>query len=498
MDTLAVQKFEMLINGQLKASQGERYFGSINPSTGEVFAQVPDAEMVDMRDAIQAARQAFDDGRWSGLSIEGRGRCLIKLAELIRNNAKELSELETFDTGKTSKQTTFIDVPTSADTFEYFGQISNQFDEKINPVQAPVKSLCVYEPMGVVGCIIPWNYPLIMAAWKMAPALMAGNTIVFKPSSQASVSILKLAQLIVEACFPEGVVNIVTSIQHDLGTELVTNQAVNMITFTGGTETGQMIMKLAAETPKKISLELGGKSPNIVFGDCDFEAALGGAMSAIFMNQGQMCTAGSRLLVEENIYDKFIEALVEKTKQLKIGPAASYETQFGPLISQQHRSKVLSYIERGIKEGAKLECGGKIPEDDTFKNGAYIEPTIFSNVTNDMMIAREEIFGPVLSVIKFSNIDEAVTIANDSPYGLASMIWTQDLDKADAVAKRLEAGIVWINTYGGFYNEASFGGYKKSGFGRELGIEGLLEYTQTKHICTDMTPGGQSLVSTWF
>lgn len=423
---------------------------------------------------------------------------MVNIAKLIRENAKELAELESRDTGKTSKQTTFIDVPTCADTFEYFGNIANELDGKINPVQAAVQSRTEHEPMGVVGCIIPWNYPLIMAAWKMAPALIAGNTVVFKPSSAASVSVLRLAQIINTAGLPKGVVNVITSTDHEVGSQLVRSKDVNMVSFTGGTETGRVIMTLAADTTKKLSLELGGKSPNIVFDDCDFEAALGGAMSAIFMNQGQMCTAGSRLLLDDKIYDKFLNALVKKTKALKIGDASSYETQFGPLVSVQHRDKVLGYVEKGIEEGATLECGGKIPRGDAFKKGAYLEPTIFSDVTNDMTIAREEIFGPVLCVIRFSGAEEAVKIANDSPYGLASMIWTKDLNKAKRIAKRLESGIVWINTYGGFYNEASFGGYKHSGSGRELGVEGLLEYTQSKHMCTDMTPGGRPLVSTWF
>ena len=498
MDATAIQQFGFFINGEIKPLEGSNYFESLNPSSGEVIARVANANVEDMRLAIQAARAAFEGNRWSQLTAAERGKYLVKIAQLIRVNAKELADLETRDTGKTCKQTTFIDVPTCADTFEYFGKITTELAPKINPIQATVKSVTVHEPIGVVGCIIPWNYPLIMAGWKMAPALAAGNTIVFKPSSTASVSILKLAQIIEEAHLPSGVVNIVSSKNHDVANELIRSGDVNMISFTGGTETGQHIMKMAADTTKKLSLELGGKSPNIVFEDCDFDAALGGTMSAIFMNQGQMCTAGSRLLLEDKIYDKFLTALVEKTKTLKIGDAASYETQFGPLVSTRHRDSVLSYIEKGIEEGAKLECGGKIPEGDQYRKGAYLEPTIFSDVLNRMTIAQEEIFGPVLSVIKFSDINEALKIANDSPFGLASMIWTKDLKKAEEVARQIQSGIVWINTYGGFYNEASFGGYKQSGFGRELGLEGLLEYTQSKHICIDQTPGGTPLVAGWF
>ncbi len=485
MSTGTIQQFDLFINGEIKPLESGNYFDSIDPSTGEVFARVADASVEDMQSAIKAARACFDSGRWSSLTVVERGKYLVKIAQLIRTNAKELAELETRDTGKTTKQTTFIDVPTCADTFEYFGKTTGELDRKINPVPAAVKSVTDHEPIGVVGCIIPWNYPLIMAAWKMAPALAAGNTVVFKPSSTASVAILKLAQIIDEAHLPHGAVNIVASANHYTASEMIRSEEVDMISFTGGTETGQEIMKLGAETTKKLSLELGGKSPNIVFTDCDFEAALGGTMSAIFMNQGQMCTAGSRLLLEDKIYDQFLTALIEKTKALKIGPASDYETQFGPLVSERHRDSVLSYIEKGQQEGAELVCGGKVPEDGSLKNGAYLEPTIFSNVGNKMTIAQEEIFGPVLSVIKFSGIEEAVEIANDSPFGLASMIWTKNLQKAEDVARQIQSGIVWINTYGGFYNEASFGGYKQSGFGRELGVEGLLEYTQSKHICMD-------------
>jgi len=353
MNTKTVQQFDVLINGEIKPVVTGCYFDSIDPSNGEVFAQAANACVEDMQTAVRAARAAYNNGHWSQLSLAERGKYLVRIAQLIRANAKELADLETRDTGKTTKQTTFIDIPTCADTFEYFGKITTGLDRKINPVQATVKSITDHEPIGVIGCIIPWNYPLIMAGWKMAPALAAGNTVVFKPSSTASISVLRLAQIIEEAHLPSGVVNIVSSTNHDVVNELIRSNDVNMVSFTGGTETGQHIMKLGADTTKKISLELGGKSPNIVFEDCDFDAAVGGSLSAIFMNQGQMCTAGSRLLLEDAIYDKFLAAMVEKTQALKIGEATSYETQFGPLVSEKHRDSVLSYIEKGIEEGAK-------------------------------------------------------------------------------------------------------------------------------------------------
>ncbi len=493
-----MKKYQLYINGQLVPSQGDKFFQSINPSSEEVFAEIADASLEDMQAAIKSAREAFDKETWRDLTVKERGAYLIQIADLIRDNAKELADLETGDTGKTIKQTTFIDVPTCADTFEYFGKVTSQLNGHINAVPAPVKSLTQREPIGVVGGIIPWNYPLIMAAWKMAPALIAGNTVVFRPSSQASVSVMKLAEIIAQVELPKGVLNIVSSKSHGVSAELIKSPLVDKISFTGGTETGREVMRAAAVNTKRLTLELGGKSPNIVFADCDFEAAVGGTMSAIFMNQGQMCTAGSRLLLDEKIHDQFLEELAKKTKALKIGAAADYETDFGPLVNKKHLEGVLAFIELGKKEGATLLCGGKIPEGGVYQKGFYLEPTIFTDVKNSMMIAQEEAFGPVLSVIKFSSVDEAIAIANDSQYGLACCIWTKDLNKASLVSKKIQAGIVWVNTYGGFYNEAPIGGCKQSGFGRELGLEGLLEFTQVKHVCIDETPGGSPLVANWF
>jgi len=493
-----MKKFNLYIDGEIVSPKEGKYFSGINPSNEEVFAEIADASSDDMHAAILSARNAFDNESWSSLTFRERGVYLKNIANLIRENAKELADLESSDTGKTIKQTTFIDVPTCADTFEYFSNVSSQLEGRINCVAAPVKSMTEREPIGVIGGIIPWNYPLIMAAWKIAPALIAGNTVVFRPSSVASVSIMRLAEIISQAQLPKGVLQIVSTKSHEVSALIFESDLIDKVSFTGGTQMGKEVMRKAAGNAKRLTLELGGKSPNIVFSDCDFDAALGGTMSAIFMNQGQMCTAGSRLLLESTIYDKFLNQLVEKTKNLKIGEALNYATDFGPLISKKHLNSVLKYIEKGKEEGAELLCGGQILQGEKFSKGYYLEPTIFGNVTNSMTIAREEIFGPVLSVIKFSTMDEAIKIANDSKYGLAASIWTKDLNKANYVSKKMQCGIVWINTYGGFYNEAPIGGYKQSGFGRELGIEGLLELTQVKHICIDQTPGGKSLVSSWF
>ena len=514
--TTIIPKFDLLMQGKLGPALTGKYFDAINPSNGEVFAQIADADEIDVQMAVSAARLGFDHGHWPQMSVAERGAFLLRIATLIRENAKELADLECASTGKTIKHTTFIDVPTAADTFEYFGNLSgNLFREMVNKRglspdsqgDCPLQSTIEHEPVGVVVVIIPWNYPLIMTAWKLAPALLAGNTVVLKPSKVACASVMLLAKIVSQVGLSKGVLNIITSSRAQTGQELVGNPEVDMVSFTGGTKTGQEVMAQAAKGVKKLTLELGGKSPNIVFADCDMEAALGGSLSAIFMNQGQMCTAGSRILVEDKIYKEFVDKLVSRAKNLKIGSADNFETEFGPLVSIEHRNSVLKYIEKGKQEGAKLACGGKIPEGNSpheklgtvpFSKGAYLEPTIFVNVRNSMSIAQEEIFGPVLCVIPFTSMEEAIHIANDTKYGLAAMIWSKDLEKANKVARRLRCGTVWINTYGAFLNEVPFGGYKQSGFGRELGLAGLLEYTQLKHIAIDQTPGGRSLVTSWF
>jgi len=496
MTTTAIQQFDLLMEGKLSPALAGKYFDVVNPSNGDVVARIADADTIDVQMAVSAARLGFDHGRWPKMGFAERGEFLTKIAILIRDNAKELADLECAGCGKTIKHATFIDVPTAADTFEYFGNLSTNLISETLEHSAPVLSVIEREPVGVVAAIIPWNYPLIMTAWKLAPALLVGNCVVLKTSPLACASVMMLAKILAQAGLPKGVLNIISSSRPEAGAELVGSPEVDMVSFTGSSKTGEAVMALASQGVKKLTLELGGKSPNIVFADCVMDAAIGGTLSSIFMNQGQMCTAGSRLLVEDKIYNEFVEKLVARAKALKIGPADDFETEFGPLVSIAHRDSVLKFIEKGKQEGAKLACGGNIP--DINAKGAYLEPTIFINVRNNMYIAREEVFGPVLCVMPFTSADEAVHIANESKYGLAAMIWTKDLEKANKMAARLRCGTVWINTYGVFLNEAPFGGYKQSGFGRELGMAGLLEYSQIKHIATDQTPGGKSLVTSWF
>jgi betaine-aldehyde dehydrogenase len=488
-----MKQYLMYIEGEFR--KAKETIDSINPCNEEAIANFPSATTKDLQDAVKAARQAFDKGEWPQMSISERGSYLTKIASLIREEAFNLSRIETQDTGKTNKQTTFIDIPVAADVYDYFAGAAREIKGETLDIPAPALSFTVKEPVGVIGAIIPWNYPFLMAAWKIASSIVLGNTVVFKPSQYASLSCLELAKIIDKVGLPKGVVNIITGSGKQIGMGIAEDPDVDMISFTGSTEVGREIMKAASVNIKKLALELGGKSANIVFGDCNFDAAIGGTLSAIFMNQGQMCVAGSRLLVEDSIYDKFVEVLVEKTKKLKIGDSQNPDTDMGALVSKKQQERVLDYIAIGKKE-AKLLCGGSIPKG--FSKGFYVEPTIFSDVSNDMRIAQEEIFGPVLSVIKFSSTDKAIEIANDTKYGLAAMVWTKDLNKANFVSKKLRCGTVWVNTYGGFYNEAPFGGYKQSGIGRELGKDGLSEFTETKHINIDLSLQGRSLVTNWF
>ncbi|MBL8012961.1 MAG: aldehyde dehydrogenase family protein [Candidatus Omnitrophica bacterium] len=501
MDSQTTPQFDLILGGKVVSPKNNKYFDAINPSTGEVIAKIADASTEDVIQAVKIAKDAFrislESGEWN---LEKRSKALRSVADLIRIHAKELAELESLDTGKTLKQTTFIDIPTAADTFEYFSNQTGLLeDQELNSVLT-CSAVTKREPYGVVAAILPWNYPLIMAAWKIAPALLCGNSVILKPSSLASLSLMHLGELITQSGLFGGMLNILSSSRPQAGEELAEHQDVDMVSFSGGSKTGQKVMRSASASTKKIVLELGGKSPNIVFADADMDAALGGALSAIFMNQGQMCTAGSRLLLEDSIYDVFVDKLVRRAQSFVIGNALDFQTEFGPVISREHRDRLLHHVAEAIQQGAQLLCGGKIPDisDISALNGFYIQPTIFGNVDNAMGIAQEEVFGPVLCIMRFKDEEQAIKIANDSKYGLAAMIWSKDQNKAKRVAGKLNCGTVWINTYGAFDNEIPFGGFKQSGFGRELGKEGVFEFTQSKQIVIDETPGGKPLVCSWF
>jgi len=473
----------MYINGQWVASASGKTFPVYDPSTEEVIAQVADADSSDVDRAVGAAREAFDSSGWSQTTAQERGRILFRLAERVRKESAMLAELESQNSGKPIVEAEY-DIADVATCFEYYGGLATKILGQVNPVPDNALSLTLKEPVGVAGQIIPWNYPLLMAAWKLAPALAAGCTCVLKPAEQTPLTVLEMAQWFADVGLPPGVVNIVTGFGETAGAPLVQHPDVNKIAFTGSLAVGRQIVKLAADTVKRVTLELGGKSPNIFFADADFEAAIDGALFGVFINQGEVCSAGSRILVERSIYSKFVEAMTEKAKRIKLGPPRERSTKMGPLVSKEQYERVQSYLEIGKKE-AKVAIGGG--RATAFKRGYYIEPTIFYDVENSARIAREEIFGPVAAVIPFSDEKEAIGIANDTPYGLAAAVWSRDIFKAFRTVKALRAGIVWVNHMQPTYVEAPWGGYKQSGFGRELGPWGVEEYLETKQVYINLS-----------
>jgi betaine-aldehyde dehydrogenase len=473
--------YSILVNGKFISARNKRTREIIDPGLGKAIANVPECDREDVAQAVQAARAAFDHGPWRKYSAQDRAKLLFRVAQGLRANAAHFASLEVQNCGKPLAEAEF-DVADAAACFEFYAGLATKIHGETMSVPANSMSFVLREPVGVCGQIIPWNYPLLMTAWKLAPALAAGNTCVLKPSELTPLTALELAKIIVEAEFPPGVVNIVTGPGAGCGEELASNPLVDKIAFTGGTATGRKIMVSAADSMKKISLELGGKNPNIVFADCDFASAVDGALFAAFANQGEVCSAGSRLLVERSIHKKFVEAMVAKIPRIKIGHGLTTGVKMGALVSEQHRTKVENYITLGKQEGAKLVCGGKRPSDPELQNGFFLEPTIFDDVTPQMRIAREEIFGPVLAVIPFDTEDEAIRMANDSEYGLAAGVWSLNINRAIRVIKELRAGITWINTYHPTFNEMPWGGYKQSGIGRELGLYGIESYLETKQV----------------
>jgi len=476
---------KMLIDGKWVNAASGKTFPTYNPATGEVLAQVAEGDRQDIDAAVKAARKAFDSGPWSRLTASERGKLVWKLADLLEEHLEEFATLETLDNGKPLTVARAADVPLAVEMFRYMAGWATKLEGTTIPLSVPYTPGVNYhaytlrEPVGVVGQIIPWNFPLLMAAWKLAPALAAGCTVVLKPAEQTPLSALRLGELIMEAGFPDGAVNIVPGYGETAGAALAAHDLVDKIAFTGSTEVGKLIVHAATGNLKKVSLELGGKSPNVVFKDADMDVAIAGSASAIFFNHGQCCCAGSRLYVERPVFDRVVEGVAAKAKKIRVGSGLEPDTSMGPLVSEEQLQRVCNYLEIGLSEGATAVAGGKKLGD----KGYFVEPTVLVNTKDNMRVVQEEIFGPVVAAIPFDDPEELMPRANDTVYGLAAGIWTKDISKAHRMAASLRAGTVWINCYNIFDAALPFGGYKQSGWGREMGKDVLALYTQTKSVC---------------
>jgi betaine-aldehyde dehydrogenase len=464
------------------------------PADGTLVAEVDEATAADTERAIAAARKAFDEGPWPTTSSRERGDVLLKVADLLERDGDEIARMESLDTGKRFVESQY-DVADVVSVFRHYGRVAAEDAGRVVDTGNPdVVSRIVHEPIGVCALITPWNYPLLQVSWKVAPCLAAGNTFVLKPSELTPHTAIHLMKLLEEAGLPKGVANLVLGAGATAGAPLSEDPRVDLVSFTGGVDTGRRLMAAAAATVKKVALELGGKNPNIVFADADLDVALDYALTAVFLHSGQVCSAGARLVIEENIHDEFVDRLVERAESIRLGGPFDEKAESGPLTSADHRAKVEAYVARGVEEGAVLRCGGKRPDDPALADGYYFLPTVLDRCDTSMSITQDESFGPVLTVETFRDEDEAVRIANDSIYGLAGAVWTQDAGKGQRVANRLRMGTVWINDYHPYVPQAEWGGYKQSGIGRELGEAGLEEYRETKHVWHNIRPAEQR----WF
>ncbi len=466
----------------------------INPYDQSVVRTVDEGGEADALAAVDAARSAFDGGVWPSWTARQRSELLRRVAGLLRRDREHIARLETLDTGKTLVESG-IDVDDVTAVFEYYaGQAEADSGRLVDAGDPRIRSRVVHEPVGVCALIAPWNYPLLQVSWKVAPALAAGNTVVIKPSEITPLTTIRLVELLEEAGAPAGVVNLVLGAGGTVGAALVESPGVDLVSFTGGLETGRRIMRSAAGTVKNIALELGGKNPNIVFADADFEAAIDYALMAVFFHAGQVCSAGTRLIVEDGLHDAFVTELVARAERIRLGNGLDEGTESGPLVSAEHRDKVESYVELGVREGATLLAGGRRPEEPGLRNGFFYLPTVFDDCTRDMRIVQEETFGPILTVERFTGEETAIELGNHTDYGLAGAVWTEDAGRAERVARALRHGTVWINDFGPYLPQAEWGGFKRSGIGRELGHDGLAEYRQAKHIYENTAPTPQR----WF
>lgn len=479
---------KLLINGQWVESKSGKTFDVFNPATDQVITQVAEGDAADVENAVAAARKAFDEGPWSKMTASQRSRLIWKIGDLIEENADELAQMETLDNGKPFGVAKVADVALAADMFRYMAGWATKIEGNTIPLNVPYApggdfhAFTLKEPIGVVGQIIPWNFPLLMAAWKLGPALATGCTVILKPAEQTPISALRLGELVQEAGIPDGVVNIITGFGETAGAAIAAHDDVEKVAFTGSTEVGKLIINAAAGNLKKVTLELGGKSPNIVYDDADLETAIAGAADAIFFNQGQVCSAGSRLFVQQGIYDEVVAGVSEIASNMKVGDGFDSATQMGPLVSREQFDRVTGFLKAGLDAGAEASAGGAAIDRD----GYFVQPTVLKNATTEMSVVQEEIFGPVVAAMPFKNDREIAGQANDTTYGLAAGIWTSDISKAHKLAKSVKAGTVWVNCYSIFDAALPFGGYKQSGWGREMGHAALENYLQTKSVCISL------------